>query len=76
MPPSPASLSLAPELPLKFVGGDPSLDLVNTVDWTSAGLEHDRLVDYARLVEWAGSSGVMSRPAVARRRTRCARRLR
>ena len=66
MPPSPASLSLAPELPLKFDGGDPSLDLVNTVDWTSAGLEHDRLVDYARLLEWADGSGVISRPAVAR----------
>ena len=66
MPPSPASLSLAPELPLKFVGGDPSLDLVNTVDWTSAGLERDRLVDYARLLEWADGSGVIGRPAAAR----------
>jgi predicted RNA-binding Zn ribbon-like protein len=79
MPRSPRSLSFAPELPLKFVGGDPSLDLVNTVDWTAAGLANDRLVDFARLVEWAVGSGVIGRAgrarllAIARARPRTAR---
>jgi predicted RNA-binding Zn ribbon-like protein len=66
MPRSPQSLSLAPGLPLKYVGGDPSLDLVNTVDWTAAGLENDRLVDYPRLVEWAGGAGIIDRSGRAR----------
>ena len=30
----------------KFVAGDPSLDFVNTVDWTEQGLRDDRLTDY------------------------------
>ncbi len=37
MPTVPAPLTLAPNLPFKYVGGDPSIDLVNTVDWTSRG---------------------------------------
>jgi predicted RNA-binding Zn ribbon-like protein len=49
-------------LPLKFVGGDPSLDLVNTVDWMDAGLENERLADYARLIEWGREAGVLDRP--------------
>jgi predicted RNA-binding Zn ribbon-like protein len=56
---SPRSRSLAPDLPFKFVGGDLSLDFVNTVDWTPGGLEHDRLDSYERLVEWARGGGVM-----------------
>jgi predicted RNA-binding Zn ribbon-like protein len=47
-------------LPLKFVGGDLSLDFINTVDWTPSGLQHDRLVSYARLVTWASDAGVVS----------------
>ena len=45
MPIGPAPLSLAPHLPFKFVGGDPSVDLVNTVDWTARGLVDERLTD-------------------------------
>lgn len=56
----PLSRSVTPELPLKFVGGDPSLDFVNTVDWTPGGLEHDRLGSYERLVTWARGAGVIS----------------
>jgi predicted RNA-binding Zn ribbon-like protein len=55
----PQSRSLAPELPLKFIGGDPSLDFVNTVDWTPDGLVHDRLVDYRRLIEWGEGAGLL-----------------
>lgn len=45
--------------PFKYVGGDPSLDLINTVDWTERGLERDRLTDYERLVCWAEGAGVV-----------------
>lgn len=58
---SPASLSFRPDLPFKFIGGDPSLDLVNTVDWTQDGLENDRLTDYTRLTQWAEEAGVISK---------------
>jgi predicted RNA-binding Zn ribbon-like protein len=50
------------------VGGDPSLDLVNTVDWTEAGLVNERLPDYQRLVDWAQRAGLLSRGGVARLR--------
>jgi predicted RNA-binding Zn ribbon-like protein len=67
---SPDSRSVTPELPLKFVGGDPSLDFVNTVDWTPSGLEHDRLGSYDRLVTWARRAGAISdAEAQALRRT-------
>jgi predicted RNA-binding Zn ribbon-like protein len=68
---APAPLSIAPELPLKFVGGDPSIDLVNTVDWTSRGLEHDRVPDYDRLTRWAEEAGVIA-PVVGQRLRRAA----
>lgn len=57
---SPASRSISPHLPLKFVGGDISLDFVNTVDWTPGGLEQDRLGSYDRLITWARSADVIS----------------
>src|SRR5437868_15085202 len=64
MPTIPPSLSFAPHLPFKYVGGDPALDLVNTVDWTSGGLVEDRLSGYDRLAEWAvGAEIVMPRLA-------------
>jgi predicted RNA-binding Zn ribbon-like protein len=47
--------------PFKYVGGDPALDFVNTVDSTSRGPERDRLTSYDRLVEWAIDAGVVSR---------------
>jgi predicted RNA-binding Zn ribbon-like protein len=60
MPTIPASLTLAPHLPLKYVGGDPSIDLVNTVDWTARGLVDERLTDYERLTRWAEGAGLVS----------------
>jgi predicted RNA-binding Zn ribbon-like protein len=56
--------ALAPQLPFKYVGGDPAIDLVNTVDWTSRGPEQDRLTSFERLVEWAQNAGVVS-PKIA-----------
>ena len=57
-PPTP--LSKSPELPLKYVGGDPSIDLINTVDWVDDGLDHDRIPDYDRLTRWAEGAGVIT----------------
>jgi predicted RNA-binding Zn ribbon-like protein len=54
-----------------YVGGDPALDLVNTVDWTDRGLEAERLVDYGRLLQWAEGAGVID-AAGARRLRRAA----
>jgi predicted RNA-binding Zn ribbon-like protein len=56
----------APDAPFRFVGGDPSLDFVNTADWTPRGLERDRFTGYERLVEWARGAGLVS-AAEARR---------
>ncbi|HEU5303838.1 MAG TPA: CGNR zinc finger domain-containing protein [Gemmatimonadales bacterium] len=50
----------ADTLPFLYIGGNPALDLVNTVDWTSRGPEHDRLSDYDRLTRWAEGAGVIS----------------
>ena len=47
------------ELPHKYVGGDPSVDFVNTVDWTGRGLVDERLDSYARLTHWAEGAGVV-----------------
>lgn len=52
--------STGAELPFKFVGGDPSLDLINTVDWTEDGLVHERMTDYRRFVEWAAGAGLVA----------------
>jgi predicted RNA-binding Zn ribbon-like protein len=57
--------SLAPDLPFKYIGGDPALDLVNTVDWTSRGLEQERLTDYHRLTRWAEGAGIVSATTAA-----------
>jgi predicted RNA-binding Zn ribbon-like protein len=56
---SPQSLSVAPDLPFKYIGGDPAIDLVNTVDWTSKGLVEDRLSEYSRLTHWAEGAGLV-----------------
>lgn len=63
-----AARSASPELPLKYVGGDASVDLVNTVDWLHDGLDHDRIPDYGRLLEWAEGAGVVSGPIADRLR--------
>jgi predicted RNA-binding Zn ribbon-like protein len=47
------------ELDFQYIGGDPALDLVNTVDWTSRGLEDARLTDFDRLTRWAEGAGVL-----------------
>lgn len=60
------------ELPLKYVGGDPSLDLVNTADWTAAGPENERLLDFERLTRWAEGAGVLPRRSAQRLRERAA----
>jgi predicted RNA-binding Zn ribbon-like protein len=54
------------------VGGDASVDLVNTVDWTEAGPRRERLSDYKRLTRWAEGAGVMEE-AVGRRLRRMAK---
>ena len=53
---------------LLYVGGDPALDLVNTVDWTSRGPEEERLASYEQLTRWAEGAGVLD--AAAGRRLR------
>ena len=74
MPTAPKPLSISPELPLKYVGGDPSIDLVNTVDWVGDELDHDRIPDYDRLTRWAEGAGVITKPVGERlRRTAAAR---
>lgn len=55
-----ASLASPAPLPFKYVGGDPSIDLVNTVDWTSRGLTEERLEDYERLARWAEGAGIIA----------------
>jgi predicted RNA-binding Zn ribbon-like protein len=46
--------------PFAFLGGDPSLDLVNTVAWTRHGLAHERLTTYDALTQWAEGAGVIT----------------
>jgi predicted RNA-binding Zn ribbon-like protein len=60
------------ELPFKYVGGDPAVDLVNTVDWTSTGLKDERLGDYQRVLRWAEEAGVLSTRAAQALRRRAA----
>jgi predicted RNA-binding Zn ribbon-like protein len=62
--------TLAAELPFKYVGGDPAIDLVNTVDWTSRGPEQDRLTSFERLLEWAEGAKVVSPRTAAALRAR------
>jgi predicted RNA-binding Zn ribbon-like protein len=41
-----------------YIAGDPALDLVNTVDWTSRGPEQERLETFEQLTRWAEGAGV------------------
>ena len=70
MPIAPTPLTLAPNLPFKYVGGDPSLDLINTVDWTPRGPAEERLTDYERLTRWAEGVGLVSAREGSRLRAR------
>lgn len=65
---SPVQERYAPDAPFRFVGGDASLDFVNTADWTPRGLERDRFTDYGRVVEWARGANIIT-SADARRLT-------
>jgi predicted RNA-binding Zn ribbon-like protein len=42
-----------------YVGGDPALDLINTVDWTPRGPENERLEGFEQLTRWAEGAGVI-----------------
>jgi predicted RNA-binding Zn ribbon-like protein len=53
-----------PVSPFRFVGGDLTIDFVNTVDWTGRGLECDRFTSYDRLLEWTGGSGAVEPDAL------------
>ena len=44
----------------EYLSGDPALDLVNTVDWTSSGLADERLGTGDDLVRWGRGAGVLS----------------
>src|SRR5688500_9128494 len=59
---------MSDELPFKYVGGDFSLDLVNTVDWTGHGPIHERLTDYARMTHSAEGAGIVSKAEAERLR--------
>jgi predicted RNA-binding Zn ribbon-like protein len=54
------------EARFQYIGGDPALDLVNTVDWTSRGPENERLENYEQLTRWAEGAGVID-AAIGRR---------
>jgi predicted RNA-binding Zn ribbon-like protein len=56
----------------QYIAGDPSLDLVNTVDWTSRGPEQERLGDFDALTRWAEGAGIISAKAAGGLRTRAA----
>ena len=70
MPNMPEPLTRAPDLPFKYVGGDASVDLVNTVDWTPRGLVDERLTDYDRLTRWAEGAGLVNARLGSRLRAR------
>jgi predicted RNA-binding Zn ribbon-like protein len=44
---------------LKYVGGCPAVDFVNTADWAADRLIVERLGEYARLVDWAEAAGII-----------------
>jgi len=67
---SPRPRSVDDSLPFRFVGGDVSLDLVNTVDWTARGAERDRVGSYGRLVEWAVAAQLVDEQEATRLRRR------
>ena len=56
-----------------YIGGDPALDLVNTVDWTAAGPRDERLPDYVAVLDWAVGAEVISAETAARLRRAAAR---
>src|SRR5689334_20420646 len=61
----------SPAWPFVFIGGNPSLDFVNTVAWTRAGTVHERLTSYEALARWSEGAGLMD-PATGRKMRRAA----
>jgi predicted RNA-binding Zn ribbon-like protein len=61
-------------LPFKYIGGDPAVDLVNTIDWTRRGPQQERLTSYERLTRWAAEAGILSPRNGALLRSQAARR--
>ena len=56
------------DMAFEYLSGDPALDLVNTVDWTSSGPAYERLETGEDLVRWAHGAGVL--PATVSERLR------
>jgi predicted RNA-binding Zn ribbon-like protein len=69
-------MAVSEEIPFRYVGGDPAIDLVNTVDWTSRGPENDRLPDFGRVVEWAVGAGILSAKAAQSYRSQASAKVR
>lgn len=59
---------LDPTTSFKYIGGDMSVDFVNTVDWTDRGPELDQFTGYGRLLDWASGAGMLDRGALVRLR--------
>ncbi len=55
--------------PFRFIGGDPAVDFVNTIDWALSEPVNERLLDYRRLVDWAVEAGIIGRADAARLRS-------
>lgn len=69
--PTPPAIIQAPTTStaaFRYVGGDPSLDFVNTADWLESGPNGDRFASYDRLVEWAEGAGFITTLAGAKLR--------
>ena len=58
------------DAPFQYIGGDPAVDFVNTVDWTSRGPEQERLKDFHGVLRWAEGAGVVSAKAAGSLRAR------
>ncbi len=57
-----------PTTAFRYAGGDPSVDFVNTVDWTDRGRELDRFTSYGRVLDWADGAGVLDTAVLAQLR--------
>ncbi|HET9464661.1 MAG TPA: ABATE domain-containing protein [Gemmatimonadales bacterium] len=69
-------MAVSEEIPFQYVGGDPAIDLVNTVDWTSRGPENDRLTDFGGVIQWAVGAGTLSAKAAQSYRAQAGTRVR
>lgn len=65
-----STTTLSADLPFEYIGGDPAIDLVNTVDWTTRGPEQDRLTDFDGVIQWAQGAGILSTKAASSLRAR------